>query len=263
MILLSVSCREEIQGWEQLTADERTAINNRAMARCNSNNAGPKAGFKETSAAIFTNVYYARNYGYIGKYTKEGSSSETASVELRVWKQDSTNNVLYFYVTEVNGSINTNYFLKVNQVQNEEIIDDLVTDYCENKVYSYLYSDDDGPMSVTYTYDKATTSGTDTYADTYTFQFGQLAFMAAHSLSRRIDSKNSSGTITATTKYTSTYTQKTYTDTGLSTDYSDYTQSFCELAEETTGIYRLSQTVIGFKLGTCASSLPADWDLTI
>lgn len=259
MILLTAACREEVQGWDLLSQEEKDEITTRAKERCNETNAAPKVGFKETSGGIFDSTSYQRNYGYINKLMKD--SAEVSSVDLRVWKQDTTNNVLYFYVTEKVGATENSYFLKVNQVQNEEIIDDLVADYCDNSLYSSLSADEDGPMVVTYVYDKTTTS-LKTYTDTYTFQFSNLAFMGAYSLARKIQTKDSAGTVTATENYTSTYVQQTY-NWNFSAAYTDYTQSFCELAEETTGVYRFSKSVIGFKLGTCSTTLPAGWDLSV
>lgn len=261
LVLIS-ACREEVSKWDELSQDEQSYLRERARIRCIDDSNLGYSNFKKISEDSFSSAAYARGKGFLNKFMQ--GESEVSNTDIRVWKQDSSTNTLYFYVTKTNSDgSNDNYFLRTNLVQNDEMIDDLQTDQCAKTYDSSIGSS--GPLSVVYEYSSSIVSGSNDFTDTYRLTFSEPVFMAGFHLTRKMVTRDSDGDETATKNYSSTFTTKTYESDFSSTDYTNttyYSQKFCDLDYEVGSTYRFSQSEIGFKK-TCVTTLPAGWDLTI
>lgn len=268
LLLILVGCNKSTNEWDELTEAERRIIRQRQNAACRSEVTDNYQKFKDSSAATFTSSAYQRNDSYKVLF-KEGSSTKKTT-NLQVWKQDTSNEVIYFYVSET--LIGTSsYFLKLSRTQNEEIIDDLLDDHCGR-----VYESSAGSTSVTAKYEFDLNGEIDNYTDTYTLNYSKLAYFAAHSLARKYVKKDTDGDVTSTTNYTSELTTDALTDF-VSTNYADtyvntsgttvnrYTQNFCEITYTTGTIYRFVQDGAGFKLNctTVYPDIAGGWDLTL
>lgn len=261
LILVTLSsCKKEESRWDELTADEQAYLRSRARIKCEEGNATAYKNFKKLSSESFTSSTYNRAKGVEIKFKQGDAVSVTT--DLKVWKKDTINDVLYFYVTKTNSDFSTDsYFLRLPVVQNDDVIDDLLSDQCDEIYTSSIGSS--GPLSVKYPYTVQISSGKYEYTDNYSFKFDEPAFLGSYRLSRKVITFNSKNEQTNTASFTSTLTHKTYSNFA-SSDYTNpaYVQKFCDVDFETGSQYRLSRTELGFKK-ICHSSLPVGWDLSI
>lgn len=261
IILVTLSsCRQEESRWDELSTDEQAYLRARARMKCEEDNANAYKNFKKLSGESFASSTYNRAKGIEIKF-KQGDVVSTTT-DMKVWKQDTINDVLYFYVTKTNSDYSTDsYFLRLPGVQNDDVIDDLLADHCEEIYTASLGSH--GPLNVKYPYTVNISSGKYEYTDNYAFNFSEPTFLGSYRLSRKVITFDSNGKETATANFSSTLTHKTY-PSFASTDYthSDYSQKFCIVTFETGSQYRLSKTELGFKK-SCQTTPPVDWDLSI
>lgn len=261
IILVTLSsCREEKSLWNELSPDEQAYLRSRARVKCEEDNATAYKNFKKLSGESFTSSTYNRAKGVEIKFKQGDAVSVTT--DMKVWKKDTINNVLYFYVTKTNSDFSTDsYFLRLPVIQNDDVIDDFLSDQCDEIYTASIGSS--GPLSIKYPYTVKISSGKYEYTDNYSFKFDEPAFLGSYRLSRKVVTFNSKDEQTNTASFTSTLTNKTYSNFA-SADYTNpaYVQKFCILDFETGSEYRLSKTELGFKK-TCLSTPPVDWDLSI
>jgi hypothetical protein len=264
LILLSTSCKKTVHAWNELSDAERTEINNRAQQNCVATNAAAYEAFLDSSDETFASASFARGVGYERQYKLEGSTNAADTYTMKVWKQDSTNGVLYFYVTQsVSTGGEESYFLRIKRTDNEALINQLKSDHC-GAVYTSMTTGETGPMSLVYDYNSPNGANTTYFTDTYTFNFTDLGFMGGLRLKRKLVVKDTAGTPQSTTIYDSTVAQKLFSFP--TTDYTNvaYTQNFCELNYST---YALSANKLGFANLSCQTTVPAvpgdEWNLSI
>lgn len=254
--------------YNRLDPDERTDIDNASRDKCVATYTPIYRTFREKSNEVFNSTSYDRAKGFYYEY-KIGTDVKR-KMDIRVWKRDGNADEIYFYITETQLS-SESYFLRVTRVQNEEMIADLLTDHCvrtPSPVYTSTTSAS-GPLTVKYEYLRSNAPNTDEYIDSYSLPFSNLAMFANFRLTRKVTTKNSSGTIVGTaSNYASTLTSKTYNFEGYNdaSNSGRYTQKFCDFQYEipADNHYRFSKdsTLTGFKW-TCQTSLPVGWDLTL
>lgn len=261
IILLTLSsCREEESRWNELSADEQAYLRSRARVKCEEDNANAYKNYKKLSGESFASSTYNRAKGVEIKF-KQGDVV-TITTDMKVWKKDTINDVLYFYVTRTNSDYSTDsYFLRLPVSQNDDIINDFLSDQCEEIYTASLGSS--GPLSVKYPYTVPISSGKYEYTDNYSFKFDEPAFLGSYRLSRKVVTYNSDGKQTNSATFATTLTHKTYPNFST-TDFTNsaYVQKFCSVDFETGSRYRLSKTDVGLKK-SCQNTFPAGWDLSL
>ena len=269
LLLLGVSCnQEEIQSYNDLTADERTAIQNASHDKCVREVAVNYNQFKTNSNAIFTSSSYNREDGF--EFVLKNGTTTERTVKIQVWKQTPTE--IFFYISDDKAS--GDYFLRWQKTDNETMITDLQSVHClRPEIYTSSLGSSALTMKDEYTLQKAPDH--ENYVDTYTMAFNQPAFFANYKISRTKKLVNDSDVVQTTTNYTSTLTAKTY-DYGTNDNAEDntqYNQLFCTVTRTGAG-YRFANQrgVEGFLInladttpgtGTCQTSKPAAWDMSI
>lgn len=261
MLLSLVSCREEVSGWDGLTQAERDYLREQAQIQCKANNTVNFNNFKKRSAQIFTSSGYNRGNGFYHEY-KEGDSVKK-KIDFRVWKRTPTD--MYFYVTE-NFLGTTNYFLRLRLVDNEDLIDQLLEDYCaKERVFTTSSVGTYGPLSVRKDYVIPNPPHRDEYSDSYTFNFDQPAYFATFTLKRTVKVLDNEGKEVEKQSYSSSWTAKNYTfESNDPTNSTYYSQRFCELQP---GNVKLPfEGEIGYPIqraADCSNAIPGDWNLAI
>lgn len=261
LVLLGVSCKEEtIQSYNNLTAAEQQAIRDRAKQKCLDTYTSIYDRFKTNSGNVFSSSDYNRGKGFYFEYKVNTDVKRKA--DIRVWKRTSTD--LYFYITETNLTAKS-FFLKVSRVENEDMIDDILTDHCsEPKIYTSGSSSTGGPLTITYEYEIPNAPNDDRYTDVYSFPFTELAFFTNYRQNRTLKVIKSDDTVESTTSYVSTLATKTFTfNSNNYADTSYYVQSFCNIKKDASANkYRLPKELYGFEF-ECEPALPGGWDLSI
>jgi hypothetical protein len=270
LILLSmISCKEEeIQSFNDLDAAEQAAIQSMGQTQCHSKVASTYNQFKTSSNAIFTSGSYNREDGF--EYVLKSGTTTERTIQIKVWKQ--TASEIFFYISDDKAS--GDYFLRWQKTDNEQMITDLKDAQClRPAIYTSTLSGSSLTMKYEYTLSKAPDH--EDYVDTYTMPFSQPAFFANYKIGRVKKLVNDSDVVQTTTTYTSTLTAKTY-DFGNNDnpeDNTQYNQLFCVVTRGGSG-YRFANQrgVEGFLInlsdttpvtGTCQTSKPAAWDMSI
>lgn len=276
-----ISCEKNIAAWDKLTAQEKQEVLDRNKAKCLTDFTPYYNNFKKTSGDLFDQgSSYKRGTGFYHEY-KVGTEVKR-KVDIRVWKKDSNNRVLYFYVTETQLGTDS-YFLRISETENEEMIGDLLKDQC-SKAALTVTTGKSGPARAISEYEVSNAPNTDRYKDTFTYPFNTLAYFANFHLNRNVKTVNSKGEIVGTAiDYVSTFTGK---DITFSNDpYNGknaqgnfiYTQKFCTIRQDIsntnppTNYYRVSKenNTFGYRFRqdvddaskTCDDALPVDWSL--
>lgn len=158
LILLSlISCREEEGVWDELTAAERLALQQRASQKCLAGAASHFLKISETS-----NIEMAKyKRGDFWKVTVPGTS--TADY-LYVWKV--TSSVVYFLYQQKQGTTTYHQFIKMTPTFNGEMIADLRVQKCAAKIPVITQSSTS--FSVKYV-DALSTEGTTKYRTDTTY----------------------------------------------------------------------------------------------
>lgn len=273
-ILLAFSCKEEeVQTWDDLTEAQKNEIRLRAQKRCEADYLATFNRFKATSSSdVFNSTNYDREKGFHLDY-KENDSVKR-SVDIRVWKRDSSAREVYFYITEtLLGS--DSYFLRITGTENDDMIDDLFSVHCDRKNFPAFSSTtgDNGPQKVIQEYSVSNSPNIDEYTDTYELSFSRLAYFANYRLSRTVKQVKADDTdsVVKTINYKSEFKNKSfdfeadiYDAKRTATEYY-FTQKFCTIeASVTPAGYFPSKdpNKFGYTL-TCQTTKPADWDLAL
>ena len=211
VFLFLISCREEENIWDKLSAAERAAIQARASAECladsrtNFNNYTSKSNDQfETNAS--NKFYEYKNWDVI--YKK--ADTETHRTNINVWKVNSTD--VYFIMTLRNSEGVTSYkFLKVPSWLNEDMIEDLKTKKCQfDKNLVLTDSSNKATVKHTTTAVNSDTRYIDKTTTTYTHTYTSLAFFSAFNYSRSVQKINRSTSTNsgAADRYTATISSK-------------------------------------------------------
>lgn len=259
MIFTLVSCKQEVAGWDALSTTERDYIRNQARLKCLQTYEPYFKTYKKNSEKVFSSYDFRRGKGYYHEL-KEGDSIKK-KVDFRIWKQSS--NEIYFYVTE-NVLGTHSYFLRIQHHENDDMIEQLRKDHCDNqsKIFTSSSVGSQGPLSVRKEYILPNAPNTDHYNDSYTFNFNELAYFATYTLKRTLEVKDSEDKVISTTNYTSSWTGKDYEFTSSNAnDSSYYTQKFCEL--DLTSLQLPFNSEIGYGIVCNSTTVPGDWDLSI
>lgn len=254
LLVLSSACQEEKGIWDELTGPEREAVRAEAEAACLSESSQRFTNFKTTSANTFSSSDWVRNKQW--RHILKNGEVEDTRTDFQVWKQRATE--LYLWVKVTKGSDVSDYFLRISQSENEDMIDDIRSNIC-SRTMSTTSTSNSGPVSAIKTYTQTAGSEKREFTDTYNFDFSYLAFFGAnHNLTRKIVTKKvSNDEVISTINLTSSFSSVTGAD-DLRVLYTDgYTQKFCEVSTLT------SPYAIPYILNSCPTVLPGDWDLSI
>lgn len=260
--------------WDKLTPAQRAELAARGKKECEASYKSTYNNFKNTSSGVFTASNYERGRGFYHEYKVDKDVKR--KIDIRIWKQDVNNRVIYFYVTETNLGTNS-YFLKITQAENEAMIDDLYSDHCD-KTALKVTTGSSGPAKAVQEYNEPNSPNTDEYTDTFTYNFNYLAYFANFNLARDVKTVTTSGsTVGSVVKYTSSLVAKNYTFEEASyTAKRDnnfvYSQKFCTIKENIDGNkYRVAKepNTFGYVLKEnsidatklCETTKPADWNL--
>lgn len=263
-LVLMVSCKsEEVQKFDELTPDEQAAVRTRGTALCLAANTVFYNLFKTISASVFTSDIFNRADGFEFLF-KNGSTTER-TVEIKVWKQTSTE--IYFYITDDKAA--GDYFLRVQDTDNEQMIDDLLVAHCTRPTIYTSTIRDNGPLVTINEYELLSAPNTEIYKDTYTMPFDYPAFFANYHINRtkRVEDADENQ-VGSTITYTSTLSLKNYTfASDNAEDSSEYNQKFCVFNRGEAYRFARERNVEGFKidlssLTDCPSTKPVTWDLT-
>lgn len=157
ILLTLISCREEEGIWDELTAAERLALQQRASQKCL---AGAAADFLKISET--SNIEIAKyKRGDFWKITVPGTS--TADY-IYVWKV--TSSVVYFLYQQKQGTTTYHQFIKMTPTFNGEMIADLRIQKCGSKTPAITQSS--GAFTVKYL-DALSTEGTTKYRTDTTY----------------------------------------------------------------------------------------------
>jgi hypothetical protein len=270
LIILSSCKDEEVPSFDDLSGPEQDEIRNRSQAKCTNVNGPIYEGFKRESAKAFTSSKFNRGKGF--KYTMTRGTN-TRIVDLQVWKRTST--ALYFYVKEDNFGASRNYFLRFTRTLNEEMIDDLLEDHCEQ---NYITTTSSSNLRIKFEYDIPNAPDHDFYVDTYSVPFNRPAFFANYFLERTITkrdtSSRSSNQVGEAVKVTSKLEETTYKfDSDDAEDSGYFNQEFCDFTPtsdtdewDVAGRFHFAKGQNeGFLLNDegCSSAVPLDWDLSV
>lgn len=265
LLLLTFSCKtEEVQKFDELTPDEQAAIRTRGTALCLANNTAIYNRFKTRSASMFTSSIFNRGDGFEFLFKNGGTTERT--VEIKVWKQTATE--IFFYITD--DKAGGDYFLRVQNTDNDQMIDDLLVVHCTRPTIYTSSSGENGPLTMTNEYEIPRAPNNEIFKDTYTMPFDYPAFFANYRISRtkRVEDADENQ-VGSTITYTSTLTQKTYTfASDNAEDSAEYNQKFCVFNRGTGYRFAKERNVEGFKidysnLTDCPTTRPVAWNLTI
>lgn len=264
ILLLVASCtQEEVPSYDDLTADEQTAIQNASHDKCVAEVAAIYNQFITSSNGIYTSSAYNREDGF--EFLLKNGTATEQTIQIKVWKQTPTE--IFFYISDDKAS--GDYFLRWQKTDNEQMINDLKDAHCLRPVI-YTSTISSSTLTMKYEYTLAKAPDHEDYVDTYTMPFSQPAFFANYKIGRTRKLLNDSDVVQTTTTYTSTLTAKTY-DFGTNDnaeDNSQYNQLFCTIARGGSG-YRFAaeRNVVGFKINLsgaeCVTTKPAAWDMSI
>lgn len=265
LLTIAVACKsEEIQKFDELTDAEQAAIRTRGTALCLSANTAIYNRFKTRSASMFTSGIFNRGDGFEFLF-KNGATTER-TVEIKVWKQTATE--IFFYITDDQAP--GDYFLRVQNTDNDQMIDDLLTVHCTRPIIYTSSTGDNGPLTMTNDYEIPRAPNSEIFKDTYTMPFDYPAFFANYRIGRtkRVEDADDNQ-VGSTVTYTSTLTQKAYTfASDNAEDSAEYNQKFCVFNRGTGYRFARERNVEGFKidysnLTDCPITKPVAWDLTI
>lgn len=265
LLAILISCKsEEIQSFSKLTPDEQAAIRTRGTQLCLDTNTVIYNRFKSRSASMFTSSIFQRGDGFEFLF-KNGATTER-TVEIKVWKQTATE--MFFYITDDQAP--GDYFLRVQNTDNDQMIDDLLAIHCRRPVLYTSSVGTNGPLTMVNDYELPKAPNTEVYKDTYTMPFDYPAFFANYRIGRTksVEDVNDDPVGSAVT-YTSTLTAKSYTfNTDNAEDDREYNQKFCVFNRGTGYQFARERNVEGFKidftnLTVCPTTKPVAWNLTI
>lgn len=119
-----ISCREEEGIWDELTLAEQAAIRARSQAKCLANVATDILDITDTSDTEL--LRFTRLDTWKLEYKKDSALIETSKIY--VWKIDGS--TVYFLFSLVEGGSTSNKFVKMTNVTNSELFEDLRQKKC-------------------------------------------------------------------------------------------------------------------------------------
>jgi hypothetical protein len=191
VLLTLISCREEEGVWDQLTDDERTALQARAAQKCLAGSADAFNSFKTNSnSKFYTNASaYAAGITFNHSFKEGASSSNLFTHKITIWKITATDVYLLNHIEYT--SSDEYQFIKIPKATNEAMIDDLQSRYCDRSA-----SQDENfslsTSSSTYKYIKQVTS-LKKNTHTFTYDVNLLAFLSRYKESRSTQLYDSNG----------------------------------------------------------------------
>jgi hypothetical protein len=124
VLLTLISCREEEGIWDKLTPAEQAALLARSQTKCLANAATDILDITDTSNTEMLNL--ARLDTWKLEYKKDSALIETSNVY--VWKVDGS--TVYFLFSLIEGGSTSNKFVKMTNVTNSELFEDLRQKKC-------------------------------------------------------------------------------------------------------------------------------------
>lgn len=221
LISLLTACREEVAGWDSLTAEERLYIRSRARLECMSSSVSNFDQFMDSSEPNFTSL--VRGDTWEIKHKRKIDSTETSleSSFLSVWNKTTSPNVLYLLWTNNDTSPAAIKFIKITDTTNEEMTKDLKWKKCGDKD-NFTVSDASSYLTVTLPVEDTNVSSSgakDTIERKFQFIYSNLAYLGNFAETKTKKVLNSSGTVTSTV--IDTYTIARTTDAELETAYTN------------------------------------------
>lgn len=126
-LLALVGCRKEEGVWDQLTEEERLALQNRAKNKCLNDTKSHFEAFKKYSNEKFYGPL-AYEDGVTFNHSFKNGSSETDSHKITLWRSTETD---AYFLVEINGTITEYQFVKIPKATNELMIDRLQARACD------------------------------------------------------------------------------------------------------------------------------------
>lgn len=260
VLFLLTSCEEEVESYDDLTADEQLAIQNMGRDQCLAKSEETFNKFKNDSAQVFTSAAYNRGQGF--KFQLKNGTAEFKTINFSVWKQ--TANEIYFLVND--SILGGNYFLRITKLDNEAMINDLKAVYCA-RPQIYTSSATSSSLTMSYLNEFPEDTNTTQNDDRYLMYFNELAQFATYRVTRTkkvLDKdRNQVGN-------TETFTSS-LSDQDKTFDYNtpnSYATKYCVLYQNGTYKFISTRNYLGFYDPTdtsnvCFSSIPPGWDLSI
>jgi hypothetical protein len=125
LILLLSSCEENIQSYDDLSADEQLYIRTRARVKCMAETEDDILDIIETSSSAL--LAYTRLDTWKLEYSKNNALIETSKIY--VWKISGS--TVYFLVSYVEAGTTSSKFVKFTNTVNSEMFQDLRTKKCD------------------------------------------------------------------------------------------------------------------------------------
>jgi hypothetical protein len=132
-LILICSCQETLQVGNKLTEAERNELATRGYNKCISDTSSVFQTFYENSNESMLDYY--RNKSWKFEYKKDSTVIETSY--FYVWKVTST--AVYLRLKLLENGVTTNYFIKVDATQNQEMVKNVQVLKCQ-KTYDVTYS---------------------------------------------------------------------------------------------------------------------------
>lgn len=219
---MMASCREEVSGWGSLSESERQYIRTRARQECIANSTYNFNRFLSMSSGNFTSFVRGKQWKITQK--KKVDTTETTLDEsyLAVWKV--TASAIYLVWTNNKFTPAAIKFIKITDINNEEMINDLKWKKCAKRD-DYLVADGESNLTVTLDPVYTTVSSTEKHENTYSYKFDYsvLAYMGIFQESRTKKVLDNAGTVKSTEVFTTT--MSTTSDASLPAVYSGFTNT--------------------------------------
>lgn len=118
-LLLTSSCEKTVQAGAGLTDEERAYLRERAETKCKEDTASAFKNFYEASNDFMLD--YLRNRTWKYEYKKDNNVIETSY--FYVWKVNAPD--IYFRLKVLESGTTTNYYVKIDTTENQEMIQNL------------------------------------------------------------------------------------------------------------------------------------------
>lgn len=265
-ILIFSSCEKEENSYHELNAEQQGNLRRRQAAKCVAENAESFKNLKKDSNSVLfsDSTRYGRDTSFRFKYfdTKTPTVFKQEGT-LQVWKQNPAYTI--FYVRIIEG---TNYFLRVTKIEQDKMVTDLASDFCQaTPVFKSKSNRENGPASFAIEYtEPAENNLTYLFNDAFLINFDEPVFFANYDLTRTRSTRDASQTVTATTTF------KTSLEAGglaafNSTNHADFPGKFCNLIDGGTFRVAKDDAHLGYAIEAEAScdvtAAAAGWDMSL
>lgn len=248
--------------YDKLPPNEQAAISSMGNRQCLSKLAEAYGNWKSESATqVFSNTKaYKRNVGW--KFTGKGDSGDI-TIDIGIWKRTATE--IYFLISDSRATF-PSYFLRITQVENDEMIEDLKQAHCLRPEI-YKSSINSSTLTMTNEYTLMIPPNKDVYTDVYSMSLKQLAFFANFNYTRTKKTYDVNDDQTGdTVSYNTAKLEPLGRDYDTYLNWSDptrYTQKFCVIHNSEPYRFVKERNAVGFKIleSDCEDTPPAGWDL--